>query len=101
MRAITDGKIIAVGPAKGYGKWVVVDHGIINGKRVISEYGHISSSDVKIGQVVKKGDVIAKSGNEGRSYGPHVHITIREGQFPKGNAVNPYKYIDNDYLKSR
>ena len=59
----------------------------------MSEYGHISSSDMKIGQIVKQGDVIAKSGNEGKSTGPHLHLTIREGGI-RGKTVPPERYID-------
>ncbi|MBD5401774.1 peptidoglycan DD-metalloendopeptidase family protein [bacterium] len=92
VSTIADGKVIAVGPARGYGNWVVIDHGIINGTRVTSEYGHLSSWNVSYGQVVKQGQVIAKSGNTGYSSGPHLHITIREGNF-QGTAVNPSKYI--------
>lgn len=92
VKAIADGTIIAVGPATGYGYWVVIDHGIINGIKVTSEYGHISKWVVNVGQAVKKGDIIAKSGNTGYSSGPHLHITIREGISPK-KAVNPSKYI--------
>jgi len=92
VRTIADGKVIAVGPARGYGKWVAIDHGIINGTLVTSEYGHLSSWNVSYGQTVKKGQVIANSGNTGSSNGPHLHITIREGKF-QGTAVNPNKYI--------
>lgn len=92
VNTIADGKVIAVGPATGYGKWVVVDHGVINGTRVTSEYGHLSSWNVSYGQNVKQGQVIAKSGNTGYSSGPHLHITIREGAFP-GKAQDPGKYI--------
>lgn len=92
VNTIADGKVIAVGPAKGYGNWVAIDHGIINGTRVTSEYGHLSSWNVSYGQIVKKGQVVAKSGNTGYSSGPHLHITIREGNF-QGKAVNPNKYI--------
>lgn len=81
VSTIADGKVIAVGPARGYGKWVAIDHGTINGTRVTSEYGHISSSNVSVGQTVKQGQVIAKSGNTGTSSGPHLHITIRERDF--------------------
>ena len=92
VNTIADGKVIAVGPATGYGKWVVVDHGVINGTRVTSEYGHLSSWNVSYGQTVKQGQVIAKSGNTGYSSGPHLHITIREGAFP-GKAQDPGRYI--------
>lgn len=92
VNTIADGKVIAVGPATGYGKWVVVDHGVINETRVTSEYGHLSSWNVSYGQTVKQGQVIAKSGNTGYSSGPHLHITIREGAFP-GKAQDPGRYI--------
>lgn len=92
IKAIAYGKVIAVGPATGYGNWVVIDHGIINGIRVTSEYGHISSWNVVYGQIVNQGQIIAKSGNEGISSGPHLHITIREGSF-QGKAEDPSKYI--------
>ncbi len=92
VNTIADGKVIASGPANGYGRWVVVDHGIINGVRVTSENGHLSSCNVSNGQTVKQGQIIAKSGNAGISSGPHLHITIREGAFP-GKAQDPGKYI--------
>lgn len=92
VSTIADGKVIAVGPARGYGNWVAIDHGIINGIKVTSEYGHISSWNVSYGQTVKQGQIIAKSGNTGTSSGPHLHITIREGNF-QGKAVDPSKYI--------
>ena len=89
-----DGKVLYVGtdPA-GYGKFVIIDHGNINGKNVTSEYGHITDWTVQTGQVVKQGDVIAKSGNEGKSSGSHLHITIREGIY-RGKSVDPKDYID-------
>ena len=93
IRAIADGTVIRHGKANGYGNWVVIDHGNINGIRVTSEYGHLSSWSVTTGQKVKKGEEIAKSGNAGYSQGPHLHITIREGVY-KGIPVNPNKYFD-------
>lgn len=94
VKAIADGKIIRTGSASGYGYWVVIDHGKVNGKIVTSEYGHISSWSVSIGQKVTQGQTIAKSGNTGKSQGPHVHLTIREGAF-RGEAVPPSKYISS------
>lgn len=96
VNTIADGKVIAVGPARGYGNWVAIDHGIINGTRVTSEYGHLSSWNVSYGQNVKQGEIIASSGNTGSSDGPHLHLTIREGKF-QGIAVNPSKYIKLDF----
>ena len=96
IKAIADGKVIAVGATKGYGYWIVIDHGIINDVQVTSEYGHISSWNVKYGQIIKQGDIIAKSGNAGYSSGPHLHITIREGHF-QGTAVDPSKYLRTNF----
>ena len=89
VKSIASGVVIKSGKASGYGNAVYVDHGIINGKRVISEYGHLSKFDVKVGDKITAGQIIAKSGNTGRSTGPHLHLTIREN----GKAVDPKKYI--------
>lgn len=90
VRAVADGRVIAARTnMKGYGIGVFVDHGIINGKRVVSEYGHLNSYNVKVGDTIKKGQIIAKSGNTGISTGPHLHLTIREDRVP----VDPQKYM--------
>ena len=95
IKAIADGKVCAVGPASGYGYWVAIDHGKINGKTVTSEYGHISKWVVNKGEHVKQGQIIAYSGNTGSSNGPHLHFTIREGYY-RGIGVSPAKYIDKN-----
>lgn len=93
IKAIADGTICATGTATGYGYWVAINHGQVNGVQVTSEYGHILPKRVvSYGQKVKQGQIIAYSGNTGRSDGAHCHLTIREGAF-QGKAVNPYKYI--------
>lgn len=90
VKAMADGTVVAAnGGMRGYGNGVFVDHGIINGKHVVSEYGHLSSFEVKVGDKIKQGQVIAKSGNTGTSSGPHLHITIRENKVP----VDPKKYL--------
>lgn len=74
------------GPA--YGNAVVIKHG--NG--TFSQYAHLSRVDVKIGQVVKTGQQIAKSGNTGNSSGPHLHFEIRKtANF--GSAVDPVAFL--------
>ena len=90
VKSIADGTVVAAnGGMRGYGNGVFVDHGIINGKHVVSEYGHLSAFGVKVGDKVKQGQVIAKSGNTGISTGPHLHLTIRENGIP----IDPKKYF--------
>ncbi len=90
VKSIADGTVVAAnGGMRGYGNGVFIDHGMINGKHVVSEYGHLSSFDVKVGDKVTKGQVIAKSGNTGISTGPHLHLTVREDKMP----VDPKKYV--------
>ncbi len=63
----------------GYGNRVIVDHG--NGYQTL--YAHLSKLSVKVGQTVKKGDVLGNMGSTGRSTGTHLHFEIRSS---KGNA---------------
>ncbi len=92
VKVIADGTVVAAnGNMRGYGNGMFVDHGTINGKHIISEYGHLSKFDVKVGDKVTKGQVIAKSGNSGISTGPHLHLTIKENNTP----VDPKKYFEN------
>ncbi|KDN77732.1 peptidase [Streptomyces olindensis] len=74
------------GPA--YGNAVVIKHG--NG--TYSQYAHLSKVKVKIGQIVKTGQEIARSGNTGNSSGPHLHFEIRTTP-NYGSAVDPVKFL--------
>ncbi|MBB3059414.1 MULTISPECIES: M23 family metallopeptidase [Microbulbifer] len=69
----------------GYGKLVEINHG--NGYK--TRYGHNSDVKVKVGDVVKKGQVIALMGSSGRSTGPHVHFEVYKNDRP----VDPASYI--------
>ena len=63
IKAIADGTVVVTGPVSGYGYWVGINHGIVNGVNVSSEYGHISKWVGNNGQLVKQGQILAYSGN--------------------------------------
>lgn len=106
VMAAADGKVIAIGNngRYAYGRYIAVDHG--NG--LVTMYGHLSSVTKKLGDRVKRGDTIAKSGNTGNSTGPHVHFTVFSTKsfdvvpskvvkslkdIPVGATVNPRVYL--------
>lgn len=79
------GVVTWAGERYGYGNLVEINHG--NGYS--TRYGHSKKVLVKVGDTVKKGQVLALMGSTGRSTGPHVHFEVRY----KGKAVDPKKYI--------
>ena len=85
--ATADGIVEYAGLHKksGYGKLVILQHAF--GFR--SYFGHLNKIVIKSTRFVKKGDLIAYSGNTGLSSGPHLHYEIRFIH----NAVNPYYFI--------
>jgi murein DD-endopeptidase MepM/ murein hydrolase activator NlpD len=83
--ASASGTVVSAGWAGAYGLCIVINHG--NGIQTL--YGHCSSLNVGAGQAVAQGQVIAASGNTGRSTGPHLHFEVRIN----GVQVNPLPYI--------
>lgn len=69
-----EGTVYFAGEYKGYGNLVAIEHG----KGYISLYGHNAEILVRPGMYVTSKTVIAKSGNTGRSTGPHVHYEVRQ-----------------------
>ena len=82
--AASNGTVTAAGPVSGYGQWVKIAHP----GGVSTVYGHISRWTVTVGRAVQPGQLIAYSGNEGRSTGPHLHFETHVS----GRAVDPVAF---------
>lgn len=85
VAAADGGTITKVDYNGSRGVYVEVTHG--NGRK--TRYQHLSGYYVQKGDVVKKGQTIAASGNTGHSTGPHLHFEVLEG----GTPVNPMNYL--------
>ncbi len=79
--ATANGRVTFAGWKSGYGKLVIVKHP--NGYQTY--YGHCSRLQVKRGQLVDQGDVIARVGQTGVATGPHVHYEVRV----QGKPIDP------------
>jgi len=87
VQAPADGIVSFAGFTPELGKVVVLDHGY----GITTHYGHLSEIKARLGNRVKRGEVIANVGDTGRSTGPHLHYEVRLNEI----AVNPKKYILN------
>lgn len=86
VRSAGAGKIDQiVEETKGYGRFILIDHG--EGLQTI--YAHLSEIIVSVGQPVEVGQIIGYSGNSGNSTGPHLHFELRLN----GKAVDPLPYL--------
>ena len=89
IKASNTGKVIMAGWYGGYGKVVIIDHGVIRGQSITTLYGHMNTINVSQGQYVKQGQIIGRVGTTGYSTGPHCHFEVRV----KGQPRNPLNYI--------
>jgi murein DD-endopeptidase MepM/ murein hydrolase activator NlpD len=91
IKATADGMVKFAGNDSIFGNLIILDH--FNG--FTTYYGHNSIIKVKTGQKVQKGEIIALSGNTGKSSAPHLHYEIRK----EGTPLDPKDFIKN--LKER
>lgn len=85
IKAADGGKVVYSGRRGAFGNMVEVDHG--NG--YVTRYAHCSSINVRVGDRVYKGQVIAKVGNTGRSTGSHLHFEVLRN----GRNQNPQGFV--------
>ncbi len=88
VKAAAAGTVVAVGSGSGsrsYGNNIEISH--VDGFSTL--YAHLNSSNVRVGQKVAQGEVVAQSGNTGFSSGPHLHFELRKN----GSKVDPGPYL--------
>ncbi len=89
IHASNNGKVIFTGWYGGYGKVVIIDHGMYNGAKLTTLYAHLNSWSVSVGEYVTRGQVVGREGSTGYSTGPHCHFEVRVNGQPR----NPLSYI--------
>jgi murein DD-endopeptidase MepM/ murein hydrolase activator NlpD len=89
VQAPADGVVVSVGTKGGYGNAITIDHGY----GIVTQYGHLDHFNVRPGQRIRRGDVIAFVGTTGRSTGPHLHYEV----WVRDQAQNPLHFILDEY----
>jgi murein DD-endopeptidase MepM/ murein hydrolase activator NlpD len=90
--AANAGKVSFAGALGIYGQAIIIDHGF----GLFSLYGHCSSLDVTVGQVVARGEIIGKTGTTGLAGGDHLHF----GMVVAGTFVNPIEWWDAKWIEN-
>ncbi len=89
LYAAQSGTVVKAGWQGGFGNYVVIDHGVIGGKSLMTGYAHQSRMAVSPGQRVDMGQLIGYVGTTGLSTGCHLHLQVYEN----GTPVDPMRYI--------
>jgi murein DD-endopeptidase MepM/ murein hydrolase activator NlpD len=85
VRASAAGIVVYADSHPQYGNMIEID----NGNDIVTRYAHASSLLVQVGQVVRRGQEIARVGSTGRATGSHLHFEVRY----KGIAQNPGRFL--------
>lgn len=86
--AAKDGIVMATGYDPSAGNYIFIYHG----DGIYTNYFHLNKVDVQLGDTVKAGHLIAKSGSTGNSTGPHLHFGISHRIW--GDYIDPQHYLD-------
>jgi len=85
VMAADNGRVTLAGWDGDYGKAIIIDHG--NGMQTL--YGHLSTINVKVGDVVEQGKQIGVKGSTGDSTGVHLHFEVHQN----GRVQNPMRFL--------
>ncbi|MCX7633035.1 MAG: M23 family metallopeptidase [Turneriella sp.] len=85
VRAAKSGTVTFSGWLGGYGNAIILQHD----DKYKTLYAHLSRRHVSVGQKVRRGQIIGRSGDTGYSFGPHLHFEISQD----GKNVNPLKFL--------
>jgi murein DD-endopeptidase MepM/ murein hydrolase activator NlpD len=91
VEASNDGRVIYAAPLGIYGNCIVLDHGY--GLQTI--YGHLSEIAVHEGDIVKRGQIMGKSGQTGMAGGDHIHFSMQL----EGVQIDPKEWWDSHWIK--
>lgn len=87
--AINDGRVVFVKNLTNDGNTLVIDHGL----GIYSLYLHLNEFKVSLGDMVKRGDVVATVGNTGYSLGSHLHFSVKINNGTSLASVDPLRFI--------
>ncbi len=90
--AANSGKVIYAETLGIYGRLMVIDHGC----GLFTMYAHLSSFNVPVGQMVKKGEIIANTGKSGLAGGDHLHYSV----LISGTFVDPIEWWDASWIQN-
>ncbi len=87
--AAAAGRVLSVTYDSSGGHRLVIDHGVVGGRRLTTSYLHASGYLVRTGQQVRRGTVVGSVGSTGWSTGCHLHLTVKlDGQY-----VDPERFL--------
>lgn len=90
--ASQDGRVVWVDYLGIHGNMILIEHGL----GLMTQYSHLSEYSVKVGDVVKAGQIIGRTGTSGLAGGDHLHFGVLVGGIP----VQPLEWLDASWVKN-
>jgi murein DD-endopeptidase MepM/ murein hydrolase activator NlpD len=88
IRAAGDGKVVMREEQQGYGNYTCIAH-----RTITTCYGHQSKFRTRLGDRVRRGEVIGEVGSTGDTTATHLHFEVRRGTKPWGEPMNPKRFL--------